>query len=304
MEVENKHLAFYYLLLLFSTIFWGISFIFTKSLLEVLTPVAIIFFRLLISSSILLIVTAIFYRPDLRKIPLKDYVNLFLLSCFEPFLYFLFETYSLKFADPTIVSVIVATIPIFTLFLSVFYFHEQLGKINILGVFVSVIGVLVMLLPEFSSEMVAGVGALLALCAVLSSVGYAFFLRKLSDDYHPVFIVTCQNLVGTLLFLPIFLLIHNQAEIAQQWSAFSHADLLRNLLILAICCSSLAFIFYVKAMQKVGLGRSQTFTNLIPVATAVFSFFVLNEHFTVAKVIGTIVVVAGVCLVQKKVVTT
>ena len=117
--MARNNRLFYYLLLLFSTIFWGVSFIFTKSLLETITPIAIIFFRLLIASTLLMVVTGLFYRPKWSEITVNDFINLFALSCFEPFLYFLFETYSLQYADPTVVSVIIATIPVFTLFLSI-----------------------------------------------------------------------------------------------------------------------------------------------------------------------------------------
>lgn len=298
--MARNNRLFYYLLLLFSTIFWGVSFIFTKSLLETITPIAIIFFRLLIASTLLIVVTGLFYRPKWSEITVNDFINLFALSCFEPFLYFLFETYSLQYADPTVVSVIIATIPVFTLFLSIFYFKENLTRLNIIGVFISVLGIVVMLFPDVSGELFHGLGVFLAACAVLSSVGYSFFIRKVSEKYHPVFIVTCQNTIGGVLFLPLFLLLHNPAEMAHQWSAFAQPHLCVNLLVLAVCCSSLAFIFYVKALQKVGLGRSQTFTNLIPVVTAIFSYFALDEKFTVHKIAGTLIVIIGVYCVQKK----
>jgi hypothetical protein len=35
------------------------------------------------------------------------------MAFFEPFIYFLFETYSLKYCDASVVSVIIATIPLF-----------------------------------------------------------------------------------------------------------------------------------------------------------------------------------------------
>lgn len=298
--MSRNYRLFYYSLLLFSTIFWGVSFIFTKSLLGTITPIAIIFFRLIIASALLIAVTCLFYQPKWSEITFTDCVNLFALSCFEPFLYFLFETYSLQYTDPTVVSVIISTIPVFTLFLSIFYFKENLTKLNIFGVFISVLGIVVMLFPNFSNEMFHGIGVLLAVCAVLSSVGYSFFIRKVSEKYHPVFIVTCQNTIGTLLFLPLFLIFHNPVEMAQQWSVFTQPRLGADLLILAVCCSSLAFIFYVKALQNVGLGRSQTFTNLIPVVTAIFSYFFLNEKFTLWKMVGTVIVIIGVYCVQKK----
>ena len=294
----NKHHAAHFLILFIAILFWGLSFVFTKTLLSELTPIAIIFFRMVISATLLLAVCALFFRQSLRSVRKIDWLFILALSFFEPFLYFIFETYSLQITDASIVSVIIATIPIFSVFLSVFYFKENLSKMNISGVFVSVVGIVVMLSPEFSSSTFNKWGLLLAFGAVLSSVGYSFFLRKLSDRYHPVFIVTCQNTVGVLFFFPLFICLHEPAEIGAQFSALANPTLLTDLLILSIFCSALAFIFYVKAMQKLGLGKANTFTNLIPVITAVFSFIILKETFPAYKILGTLIVIIGICLVQ------
>lgn len=294
----KKQNSTHFLILFLAILFWGLSFVFTKSLLNELSPIAIIFFRMVISSALLVTVCSLFFRQSIRSIPKKDWIFILALSFFEPFLYFIFETYSLQMTDASIVSVIIATIPIFSVFLSVFYFKENLSLLNIIGVFVSVLGIVIMLFPEFSNTEFNKMGVLMAFGAVLSSVGYSFFLRKLSDRYHPVFIVTCQNTIGVLLFLPLFLMVHNSSEMTFQISALAHPEILTNLLLLSIFCSAVAFIFYVQAMQKLGLGKANTFTNLIPVVTAVFSYFILNETFPSYKIVGTIVVIIGICLVQ------
>ena len=288
----------YFIILFLAICFWGLSYVFTKDLLGVVTPIALIFFRMVISSALLIVVCSLFFRQRLRNIPRKDWFYLFCLSLFEPFLYFLCETYSLKFTDPTVVAVIIATIPVFTVFLSFFYFKERLCGINFAGVFISVIGILVMLLPKFSDVTFSKWGILLAFCAVIASVGYSFFLKKLDDRYHSVFIVTCQNTIGVLLFLPLFILFHSPAEIQTQIANLLDPHILLNVTMLAVFCSALAFVFYVLAMQKLGLAKANTFTNLIPVVTAVFSFSLGYEQLAARKILGTVIVIVGICMVQ------
>ena len=58
----------------------------------------------------------------------------YLLSFFEPFCYFLGESYGMRYISSTLGSIIIATIPIFTPFL-VFIFHKK--KISWLNVQVS-----------------------------------------------------------------------------------------------------------------------------------------------------------------------
>ncbi|MDR2979545.1 MAG: DMT family transporter [Bacteroidales bacterium] len=290
-----------YLWLLLAAVFWGGSFVFTKYLLASLDPVSIIFIRLIISSLFLWLISLLFLRKRL-KIDQKDWKFVFLFSFFEPFLYFIFETYSLIYTSASIVSIIIATIPLFTALLSKYYFTENFSNLNLAGVLISVTGIGIMLLPGFMDTPDGLWGVALALLAVFSAVGYGFYVKKLSKNYHPVVIVTYQNSIGAIFFLPLFLILghFNDTSI---WIAMTDPANLANLLILAIFCSSLAFIFFLRGIQVLGLGRANVFSNLIPVATAVISFFLLGEEFPLYKIIGMAVVIVGIFLVQKKTIT-
>lgn len=289
----------YYILLVSSAILWGSSFIFTKQLLNVAQPVTIIFSRVLIAGLLFLMICLLFFRKNM-KIAREDIPIVFAFSCFEPFFYFICETYSLTRCDASVVSIIVATIPIATAFLSMFYFKENFTKLNMVGIFVSFVGIFIMLFPAFLSATVSGAGILLAFGAVLSSVGYMFFLRKLPEHYNPVVIITYQNLIGLCLFTPLMLIITDKAEIATQLQSLSSFPDIYYLVSLAILCSALAFMFYLQGMRHFGVGKANTFTNLIPIVTAVLSFFLLQEQFPLYKILGILIVIIGIFLVQKK----
>ncbi len=289
----------YYIFIITAVCFWGVSFVFTKELIDHhLSPIFILFLRLLIATALQAIVCRLFFHQPLREIPAKDWLYLLLLSLFEPFLYFIFETYSLQYSDATTVSVIIATIPIFTVLLSFFYFKENLSWLNMAGVVVSVGGIIVMLLPEFRGIDFNPIGILLAFGAVGTAVGYSFFLKKISEHYNPIFIVTCQNTFGLLLILPVMLILHGGSDIHQQFALLNNPVVFRDVILLAVLCSALAYTFYITALQRIGLARANTFTNLIPVVTGLFSFFVLDEAFPPMKIIGAVMAVAGVWCVQ------
>jgi len=289
----------YYLLLTSSAILWGSSFIFTKQLLNVAQPVTIIFSRVLIAGLLFLLLCLLIYRKDMH-IARKDIPTVIAFSCFEPFFYFICETYSLTHCDASVVSIIVATIPIATAFLSMFYFKENFSKLNMFGIFVSFIGIFIMLFPAFLHASVSLVGVLLAFGAVLSSVGYMFFLRKLPDHYNPVVIITYQNLIGLVLFSLLLMLFGNKTETVTQLQALFSVPYLYYIIVLAILCSSIAFMFYMQGMRHFGVGKANTFTNLIPIVTAILSFFLLKEEFPLYKILGIIIVITGIFLVQKK----
>ena len=315
MEREDQHPLFFiykdmkakdrlfHLLILVAVCFWGMSFVFTTGIFNLcaMSPVSLVFFRLMIATPLLALACLIFFPQPLRAVPRREWLNLLALGFFEPFLYFIFETYSLQVtADATIVSVIIATIPILTLLLSWFYFKESLSAVNIVGVVLSVVGVVVMLLPSFTAADANLLGIALAFGAVFTAVGYSFFLKKLSGSYNPIFIVACQNAVGLVLLLPLMLLMHSPQELAAQFQYLSNSTVLLYVVLLAVLCSTLAYTIYVKGMQVIGLARANTFTNLIPVFTGIFAYFFIGEAFPPLKVVGAVVAIAGVWAAQWK----
>jgi drug/metabolite transporter (DMT)-like permease len=73
-----------------------------------------------------------------------------------------------------------------------------------------------------------------------------------------------------------------------------------SLLSLAVFCSSLAFVFFTISTREIGISRTNVFSNLIPVFTAIFSFLILSEFFSLHKILGILLIVFGLYLSQIK----
>jgi len=71
-------------------------------------------------------------------------------------------------------------------------------------------------------------------------------------------------------------------------------------LALAVFCSSLAFVAFTIATREIGVSKANVFANLIPVFTGIFSFLVIGETLNLQKIIGIVVVVAGLFFSQLK----
>jgi drug/metabolite transporter (DMT)-like permease len=273
-------------------VFWGMSFVWSKIALDYYEPVTIILLRLILSSAFLFVGLALFKR--LTRLKASD-LKLFLLSAlFNPFLYFLGENYGLKFSSPTVTAVLIATIPVFTPVVAFFVYREKLSLLNIFGLVVSFAGVLFMLIEKDLSLNVSYTGIAWLGLAVLTAVFYSVLLKKLAVRYDPFLIIAWQNLFGALYFLPLFLFF----DLNHFLSVQPTTDLVSSLLLLAFFASSLAFVFFTISSREIGISKTNLFTNLIPVFTAVFSFFVLGEVFETQKILGMLVVIAGVLMSQ------
>jgi drug/metabolite transporter (DMT)-like permease len=223
---------------------------------------------------------------------------------FEPFVYFLGETYGLQRVSPTVASIIITTIPVFTAIVMSIFFQAKLSVVNFSGIFISFAGVFCMIVNKDLTLNADPTGVLLIFVAVFSTLGYSVILNKLSKNTHPVWLVAAQNTFGVLLFLPLFLWLKEPPDYENGKSLFSFLSVKETMwfciIALAVFCSTLAFLFYVLAVRRIGIAKSNVFSNLIPIFTAILSYFLLDECFTMQKTAGIVIVIFGLVLTQKK----
>lgn len=277
-----------YFYALTAMLFWGMSFIWSSILLTYYQPITIIFIRLVLSTVFLFSVILIFRNKD--RILRRD-IKWFLLSAlFNPFFYFLGENYGLKFSTSTITAVIIATIPVFSPVAGYLAFRERLRWFNLAGIAISFIGISIMLLSKGLQLEVSGVGILCLAGAVFSALIYSVLLKKLVETYSPLFIIAVQNLTGIFLFLPLFLVF----DARQVFTVVPTREIIYSFLSLAILASSLSFVFFAHSVKVLGVSKANIFSNLIPVFTAIFAFFILDERFSLNKILGILIVIGGV----------
>jgi drug/metabolite transporter (DMT)-like permease len=273
-------------------LFWSLSFIGYKVAYQYFEPMALIFFRMVISTIFLTLVIKL--TRAAQKIDRKDYGQFMLMAIFEPLLYFLGESYGMKLVTPTTGAVMVSIIPLLVPVAAWLIFREKISWIKVAGIAVSFTGVLLVLLGKDLSLVASPTGVALMLLAVLSAVCYSLMIAKLAAKYKPMTIIQIQSILGAILFLPIFLFtdLKQTLQIHLTWGA------ILPLLFLGIFPSSISFIFFTTAIREIGITRANVFTNFIPVFTAIFSFIIWGETFTGTKMLGIPVVLAGLMLAQ------
>jgi len=291
--MSGKKLMVYGIVIL-SMLFWSMTYIWYKIVFEVLNPITVMVFRLGISTIFLLIFSKLIGKLQLPH--KKDFIAFIMLSIFQPFLYFLAESYGVSLVSSTVSAVIISTIPVFTPIVAYFFLNDKISKLNIFGILVSFVGVLMVVLGKDLHFDGSLLGILFLCGAVASALAYAVIIVKLTNKYSTFTIISWQNLLGTLWFLPLFFIF--------DYEHFIHAQITKttiiNLLYLALLGSSVAYICFTYAIKKLGITQASLFTNLIPIFTAAFAYFMLNETLSVFKSSGIIVVVAGLFLGQAR----
>jgi len=284
-----------YLLITLSMVFWGMSFVWVKIAFKYINPITLVFFRLVVSSSLLFILGKMFHLIQ-NNLDRKSLLSLMLLAFFEPFLYFLGESFGLQLVSPTIGSIIIATIPVITPVFSYIIAKEKISMQGIIGIFVSFAGVLLIVFNKNFEIIYSIKGLILMFFAVFSAIGYMITAKFVAQKVRPLTMVVYQNLFGSLYFFPLFLII----DLKTLNIGMINIELITNLLLLALLPSTFSFIFYNLAIKEIGINKSNIFTNFIPVVTAIASFFILKEGFDTRKILAITLVLLGVLISQIK----
>jgi len=281
-----------YIAITFSMIFWSVSFIWTRVAIESFPPVTLVSLRLIIASILLFAISILSGKfQKIRKEDLKWFV---LLAFFEPFMYYLGETYGLTMVESTLASVIVSTIPLFAPIFAYFLIREKIGWMNIVGILVSLMGVFLVIYEPVGGFISNPLGIGLLFMAVFSAICYTTTLRKIPEYYSTFNVIFYQSLIGLGFFIPTFFI--TDFSNIQNIQISTHA--IGALFMLAVFASVIAFVLFAGVVRKIGVAKTNVFVNLIPVFTAIFAWWFLNESLTWLKLLGILIVVSGLFVSQ------
>ena len=270
-----------YLVSVFAITLWGISYIWTDMLIERNVPVFyFVFVRILLAGIILFLLNAT--RGRVTRIHRADLPKFLLLAFFEPFIYFLCESYGLKeTGSPTLSAMIIATIPIFSIGAGVMFFKEKINAVNILGILLSLSGICLVVMSKGALGKNFIFGIILLLIAVIAEVGHASVTKSLSNNYSSQVIVMYQFLIGSVYLFPLFL-VKGLDGFNTTWLG---ADVMYPIL-------------WVSTIKNLGVAKSSIFSALIPVVAAIVAWILGHEDLNLRQACGIAISTVGVIMSQ------
>ncbi|MDP8231883.1 MAG: DMT family transporter [Candidatus Zophobacter franzmannii] len=274
-----------YTIALTAMICWSLTFILYKVAYKYYHPFTLVFLRLLIATVFLEII-ALFGKRD--KIAKEDRKAFFLMAFFEPFLYFMGESFGLQYISATVGAIMIAIIPLITPFFSWIVLKERVTLFGYLGAIVSFVGVYLTVSGDADSSHYLK-GILFMLLAVGAGLCYGLLVKPLSHKYSSFTIVRVQSTIGLVLFLPFFLIF----DFSHFITVVPSLELVLTMLTMGIVASVFAYVLYTIAIRNIGLNNSTYFANLIPAFTAIEAYLILHEEFSTAKILGVALVVGG-----------
>ena len=302
-----------YIAIVAAMLIWAGAGIAVKEALVIFSPLTLIVMRFTLAVLLMMSIGLVFRHNSivgLQRVE-KKHIPLFLLGgLFQPFLYFIFETYTYQsFSSPTVAEALLSTQPVMAPLFAWVLLRERVTRNNILGILLSTLGVMMLLMmgggPLAMGDGAIGKGVLLALLTVSMSVSYSVVLRRIPTHYTPLSIVFYVQSFALVLFYVLWAVMDRGNGLLGDDGIrlLGEGQWVKSLLsvgYLAVLASVTAFILFCYTVRKIGVTRANVFNNVRPVFTAILMWMIFGEIPPIWKIIGIIIIIIGLFISQKQ----
>ena len=277
---------------------WGSTFVFTKLLLlNGLTAAQIFTLRFIIAYLLLLCFSLTRRVFRLWSKNWRDEVRMAALGLTGGSLYFLTENSAMNYTTTTNTSLIVCCCPLFAaLLIGLFYRSERMSALQLGGTFMAVLGVSIVVLNGRFVLHLSPLGDTLALVATLCWAVYSLLMISANKRYDAVFITRKVFFYGLMTIIPYFIM---HPELPPMDVVFRR-DVFLNLLFLGSIASMVCFLAWTWVMDKLGAIVATNYVYFNPIVTIIFAWWILNEKITPWFIVGTVLILTGMYLADKK----
>ena len=296
---SNRALARLYqwpsLLLTLTTIFWAGNAVAGRVAVGQIEPLMLVFLRWLL---VLAVMWPLYGRqvrehwPELRpRLPKVVLMALLGFTLFNTLFYVAAHT-----TTAVNIGILQGSVPVVVLAGAFLTHGTRATPVQVAGVLITAVGVVVvatqgMPLSVFEMELNRGDLWMLAACLF-----YAFYTVALRDrpNMPGAAFFTLLALISAVTSLPLAV-----GEAVVSGFSFPTWQGWLVTLYVAIFPSCLAQLFYVRAVDLIGPGRTGVFVNLVPVFTAILAVLLIAEPFAAYHAVALTLVIGGIWLAQR-----
>ena len=283
-----------WLLMLILCMLWGLSFLGTKALLDVLAPMEILAVRWMLAFVMFALLVAFrVIKVDYRDKPVR---KLLVAAALQPCLYSILETWGVKLTTASETSIFIALVPLVVVLMNRLFFKRNVNRKVLFAIVLSFAGVLVCVL--FSPGFSAGsklLGYLILIGAVTAGSGYTVYSVRIGAKFTPMEITFVLTIAGSVFFNVLSLAEGNGLRAYAVF--FSDFRAMGALLYLGIGCSCVAYMIFNLVLSRLRTEIVATVqTNLITVIGVVAGILLGGEPWGWYTAVGLVMTVTGICI--------
>ena len=287
-------------MLVCATLFWAGNFNIGKfAFIENISPFSLAFLRWLLVWIILMPFT---YKEifSLKKIIFKNFKFLLLLGLSSVFLYSALTYKALNYTQVINASLFNTAVPATIILICFLLKIEKTNIFQLSGLLISTLGILA-IVTKFDLNILTSLdfnkGDLFMIVAIISWGVYSAFLKKRDFEISLLALVQIICTFGLLMLFPAFLI-----ELNQGHSIKFNLNLLYILFYVAIFPSIGSYYCWAGAVSIIGANRAGIFLSLIPLFSTIIAMILFDEKFLFYHFIGSILIVLGLFLSNKKII--
>ncbi len=286
-------------MLVCATLFWAGNFTIGKfAFLENIPPNTLAFLRWCLVWIILLPFT---YKEVLKlKNNIKQNLSLFSILGITSVCIFTSFTYNaLNYTQVINASIFNTAIPVTIILVCFLLKIEKTNIFQLSGLLISMLGILAIITRLDLNILISlsfNKGDLFMIGAIIAWGIYSAYLRKQTFNVSLLALVHIICTFGLIFLLPLFVL-----DVAQGKTIEMSSNLFYILIYIAIFPSIGSYYCWAGAVSIIGANRAGIFLSLIPLFSTIFAILFFNEKFLFFHLIGSILIILGLFLSNKKI---
>lgn len=280
-----------------SSITWGLAFMVNAKAFEIIDPMQVQAGRWTIG----LLVLGGYVLIKCEKVNFrKPGIGILLIAgILQPGIYYLCESYGIKYTNSSVSAIFIATIPCAILLFNWLIYKHKTGIQGIACIVLAFSGVAVCTVfsPGFSIDGDLR-GYFFMIGAVASAGLYAVFCAKVSENFTNTEITLLMVTMGAIMF--------NAANFGMGYGFSTYRAILANHVLLAevvflgVFCSAICYIAYNKLLASMNPALADNIvSNLITVIGAVAGIFIMEDPAGSYTAVGLAMTLAGVIMTSK-----
>ncbi|MGH2787812.1 MAG: DMT family transporter [Actinomycetota bacterium] len=280
---------------LVAAVLFGASVVAVRVAVRDIPPTTLAVLRFSQGAAVLLCATALI-RPELLRVNFRDLrVSAFLGVIFFSLFPLSFNA-GLQFTQASRGALMLATMPIWSMLLARWIIGERLVARQMLGVGLSLCGVLIVMSERgltLEGDGRALLGDALVLLTAFWGALYGVLAKRALSRQHALTLVSYAMAIGTILLVPIAVgegLIEELRRL--------DPSLTRIVLFLGIPGGAIAFGLWTAALARLSATQVSVYINLNPIVAAILGVILLSEQATPLFLVSFAAVIAGVLLVN------
>jgi len=279
-----------WLLLITLILLWGTSFMFTAIAVDTVTPVSIVFFRVLIGALVLTI--AVYARGLRLPFTRKAWLIFILFGVVGNLLPFFLIAWGQQSIDSGIAGMIMAIMPLITMILAHYFVAgEDLNRYKVTGFLLGISGISILLGPVFEGSSQAILSGIAIFIAASCYAANSILVRRL-PRFNPMVAGAGVLIAASFTMLPIWL-----SEQTMDFTSMSLSSL-TSVIWLGIGPTGIATIILFIVIERAGPTFLATINYLIPVVAFFCGVLILAEPVNGSSIIALIIILCGIALTR------